>query len=300
MKKRLFIMLCAVGSAHAWDPAGHMLVGRIAWQSMTPEARAKATDLVALIDGKFNEGKPYNFVTVGCWMDDLRSLPRKEYIWSQLHYVDGEKSDDGASFKLPEPPHVVSAIEANIATLRDASAATEKRVEALGQLIHWVGDIHQPLHTTTWNRDRGGNGYLIYGVPFSDLIVGQSSNLHTYWDKAFRFDAAGGKIVEAWKTPEIRPSTPEDGVIAERAEALMAAFPVDTLEELKPRTNAEMWARESHVVGCKFAYPPGDHPGNIEVRKLDPDWVAGTRKIAERRIVIAGHRLAGLLNELLK
>jgi hypothetical protein len=45
---------------------------------------------------------------------------------------------------------------------------------------------------------------------------------------------------------------------------------------------------------------PGEHPTDIEVRKLEPEWVQGSRKIAERRVVIAGHRLATMLNELLK
>jgi hypothetical protein len=266
---------------------------------MTPAARAQAAELVALIDGKFNDGNRYNFVTVGCWMDDLRSLPKKEYPWSPMHYVDGEKTDDGSAFKVPKAPHVLSAIDDAIAVLKDTAAPKEKRAAALGQLIHWVGDVHQPLHTTTWNNDRGGNGYLIYGVPFSDLVVGQSSNLHTYWDKAYRFDAADGKIVEAWKAKN-RPTSPGEGIIAENAKAMLAALPEASLPELKAPPNAEAWARESHVIGCTKAYPPGPHPTDIEVRKLDADWVKDSRKIAERRVVIAGHRLATLLNEILK
>lgn len=295
--KPLFVSLGLTATAYAWDPAGHMLVGQVAWERMTPAVRVSVAELVALIDGKFNGGKPYNFVTVGCWMDDQRSLPKKEYPWSAWHYIDAEKTDDGSAFKLPPAPHVVSAIRANLATLRDASAMKEKRAEALGQLIHFVGDIHQPMHATTWKNDRGGNGYLIYGVPFSDLIVGQSSNLHTYWDKAFRFTAADGKIVEAWKTPLQRPEAPDEGIIGERARQLSAEFPI--LEELKLPADAEAWAKESHVIGCKNAYPPGDHTTDIEVRKLEPEWVQASRKIAERRIVIAGNRLAALLNDVL-
>lgn len=300
MKKHLIIAFALTATARAWDPAGHMLVGQVAWEFMTPVARAKAAELVGLLDGKFNGGQPYNFVTAGCWMDDLRSLPKKEYPWSKWHYVDGEKTADGSAFKLPEPPHVVWAIGENIATLKDSSATKEKRGEALGQLVHWVGDIHQPMHATTWNNDRGGNGYLIYGVTFTDLVPGQSSNLHTYWDKAFRFDAADGKIVEAWKTPAARPTTLGEGIIAERAKQLLAAIPASALDELNLPQDAEAWAKESHIIGCTKAYPPGEHPTDIEVRKLEPEWVQGSRKIAERRIVIAGHRLATMLNELLK
>ena len=213
--------------------------------------------------------------------------------------MDAEKTADGTAFKLPEPPHVVSAIDGALAVLKDSAATTEKRAEALGQLIHWVGDVHQPLHATTWNNDRGGNSYLIYGVPFSDLFINQTSNLHSYWDKAFRFDAAEGKIIEAWKSPA-RPSAPGEDPIAEHAKALIATRSVAELDELKLPQNAEAWARESHIIGCTKAYPPGDHPTDTEVRKLDPEWVKSNRKLAERRIVIAGHRLATMLNDALQ
>ena len=67
--------------AGAWDPAGHMLVGQIAWELSPPHVRARVNELVATLDNRFNDARPYHFVTVGCWMDDLRSLPRKEYPW---------------------------------------------------------------------------------------------------------------------------------------------------------------------------------------------------------------------------
>ena len=65
--------------AQAWDAAGHMLVGEIAWQQMTPAAREKAAALVQPLDTRFTEGRPYNFITAGCWMDDMRGLGRDFY-----------------------------------------------------------------------------------------------------------------------------------------------------------------------------------------------------------------------------
>jgi hypothetical protein len=286
-------------SAFAWDAAGHMLVDQIAWEASTPEVREKVNDLVAGLDNRFNDSNPYNFTTIGCWMDDLRSLPRKDYIWSKWHYVDAPKTDDGSAFKLPEPPHVVWAIEENLKTLRDPNAPKDQRATAIAQLMHWVGDIHQPLHATTWD-DRGGNGYAIMGPRFSDLFPGMSANLHTYWDKAFRFDGRGEEIVEVWQNPSVaeRPKTSTEGVIWEQAKRLMETYPVGELQELKQPMTAETWARESHVLGCTKAYPPGDHPRDIEVRKLTPEWIAATRPIAERRVVVAGYRLAALLRDI--
>jgi hypothetical protein len=295
----LTTLIFTAPGARAWDAAGHMLVGQIAWEVSKPEVREKVNALVGGLNNRFNEGQPYHFVTVGCWMDDLRSLPRKEYVWSKWHYVDGPKSEDGSKFQLPEPPHVVWAIEENLKTLRDSGASAEQQATSLGQLIHWIGDIHQPLHATTWD-DRGGNGYGIMGVPFTDLLPGMTANLHTYWDKAFRFDAKDGQIFEAWMSPAIaeRPKSASEGVIWEQGKRLLEKYPRTELPELNAPLSAEAWAKESHVIGCTKAYPPGDHPRDIEVRKLAPEWVAERRALAERRVVIAGYRLAALLDSL--
>jgi hypothetical protein len=90
------------------------------------------------------------------------------------------------------------------------------------------------------------------------------------------------------------------GIIAERANEIDTAISPGIVAEIKNATGAEAWARESHTIGCTKAYPPGEHPADIEVRKLEAAWVKDSRKVAEQRIVIAGHRLANLLNELLK
>ena len=299
MKKSLVAILLATASAQAWDAAGHMLVGQIAWELSSPQVRSTVDELVATLDNQFNSGQPYHFTSVSCWMDDLRSLPKKDYPWSTWHYVDSDKTDDGKNFKVPEGPNVVWAIGENLKTLRDKAAPAGERAKALGMLFHWVGDIHQPLHTTTWN-DRGGNGYLVSGVHFSDLMPGQIANLHTFWDKAFRFDVREGAVVELWANPKVgsRPK-PGEGIIAEEARVLMQRFPRKGLTELAQPGNAEAWARESHFIGCKSAYPPGPHPGNTEAPRITPEFAHASYEISGRRIVIAGHRMAALLAEIL-
>ena len=89
----------------AWDAAGHMLVGEIAWTQMTPAARERAAELVKTLDPRFHGGRPYNFITAGCWMDDMRS--KKGYAWSKWHYVNIPFTPSGTECVLPEPPHVV-------------------------------------------------------------------------------------------------------------------------------------------------------------------------------------------------
>ncbi len=287
-------------AAQAWDAAGHMLVDQIAWEQMTPETRARAAELVATLDTRFNENQPYNFITAGAWMDDMRGLG-KDYKWSKLHYIDIPWTPTGAPVEFPAPPHVVSGIEDSSRVLRDPQATPADRTLALAMLVHFVGDIHQPLHATERNNDRGGNSVLISGVPFTDLMSKQGRNLHTFWDKAFRFDGQGPAIVEVWKSPEIaeRPHAPGEGIIAEQAKKIIERFPREKLPELATALDGAAWAKESHVAGCLYAYPAGEMGDTSMVRVLPPAFAKASQEVANRCVALAGYRLGDLLNRVL-
>lgn len=300
MKRLLLIAAAALLplAAPAWDAAGHMLVDQIAWAHTKPAAREKVSALVASLASTFNEGQPYHFVTAGCWMDDMRA--QKGYAWSQWHYVDIAFTPSGSPCAIPaEGPNIVWAIDENLKTLRNKEATAAQQTEAVAMLMHFVGDIHQPLHCTDWN-DRGGNGYLIHGVPFTDLFGKSPPNLHTLWDKAFLFDARDKAIVQMWESPKIaeRPQSPEQGIIAEQAAKIMAAFPPAALPELSRANTAANWACESHAIGCLAAYPLGPHPGDHEVVEMNPEFVRRAQQVAQLHVALAGYRLAALLNDL--
>jgi len=275
-----------------------MLVGQIAWEKSKPAARARVSALVAPLEQTYNEGQAYNFITASCWMDDMRA--KKGYEWSKWHYVDAPYTPSGAPFTIPaEGPHIVWAIDQNLATLRNPASPAAEQTLAMAMLMHFVGDIHQPLHATDWN-DRGGNGFLIAGIKFTDLMSRSAPNLHTLWDKGFRFDGRDGANVELWPSPDIagRPKAPGEGVIATEAAKIMAAFPTAGLPELNGPQSAALWARESHVIGCLAGYPLGPHPGDHAVVTLAPEFVRRTGQITQLRVAVAGYRLAALLNEL--
>lgn len=291
------LLALAPWPASAWDAAGHMLVGQIAWEHSKPAVREKVSALVATLENTYNQGQAYHFVTASCWMDDMRS--KKGYAWSKWHYVDMPFTPSGAPSFLPaEGPHIVWAIDENLKTLRDPASTPAQMTEAVAMLMHFVGDIHQPLHTTDWN-DRGGNGYLIHGIPFSDLFPGSVPNLHAFWDKAFRYDGRDGANVQVWESPQVadRPKAAGEGVIAEEAAKIMAAFRPGTLPELARANTAASWAFESHSIGCLAAYPLGPHPSDHEVVELKPDFVRRSGQIAQLRVALAGYRLATVLNE---
>jgi hypothetical protein len=297
---RAWLLIAAVFFAanhvSAWDPTGHMLVGEIAWSRAKPATREKVSALAAKLDTRFTQGRAYNFTTAGCWMDDMRAM--KNYPWSPLHYVTVAYTTTGTAFTEPPPPHILSAMDEKIALLREPTRTEAERAEAVGMLIHFVGDLHQPMHVTDWD-DRGGNGYLIFGIPFSDLMKRQIANLHTFWDKAFRFDERAGKIVEIFSAPllEQRPEPGAEGIIREEAARIRAESPSESLPPAR-EMDYRKWARESHTIGCLFAYPSRPHPRDTGAATLDPYYVKKARAIAAERIALAGYRLASLLDSL--
>jgi hypothetical protein len=230
-------------------------------------------------------------------MDDMRSAPN--HAWSKWHYVNIPWTADASGFAFPDGPHAVWAIHRSEGLLRNEQLSTAERAAAVAILIHLIGDIHQPLHACDRQGDRGGNGYLIHGVPFTDLWPGTVANLHTFWDKGYRFDVHAGANVELWKSPTLegRPPAPDTGIIADEAAKITARWPEVGFTEQELGGKPEDWARESYELACRKAYPPGDPPGDAAVQTIDPAFCHQANEVATRRIAQAGYRLARVVEQ---
>jgi len=298
---RLLILFLLLGPgitrAPAWDSMGHLLIGEIAYENVKPEVRGKVEALARSLGNKYNNHRPYNFVTIGCYMDDMRA--EKDYPYSSWHYMDVNYTPDGSGYSEAEPPNVLWALKQAVATIENAAATPAQKSEALAMLIHFAGDIHQPLHCVDWN-DKGGNGYFIAGVPFSDVSKTKPANLHAFWDRAYRFEVQGRKVIEVYHIPwpSERPTVPAHGVVKSQAAKIMERYPLSSMAELAGIGDPDTWARESYRYACRFGYPRGPHPGDFQVVTLNPVFVSRAHDVACRRIALAGYRLANLLNDL--
>jgi len=285
MNRKIFLItaLLAIPAAasQAWDESGHLLIGEIAARKLRPEAVQKIESLLPLLDPRFNEGRPYNLVTAGLWLDDQRGRGKKANPWSRWHYIDVPCA--GNSFVEPPPPHALWALDQATDVLRSKNAEPKARAEALAQIIHIVGDIHQPMHTATRN-DRGGND-----VPLAPLIPPNPgpSNLHAFWDAACRYDAKQGQITEL--CPRLRrfDSVDAPGIATGETPAVPAS-----------QHPWRQWARETHTIACENGWPKeaGNKSGPLQ---LTPAFVHASHEIALQQAAKAGTRLAALLNELL-
>lgn len=299
--KRKFFLVAAVlatlaAAAQAWDEGGHLLIGEIAARRLRPEVIQKMEALLPLLDRRFNDGQPYNLVTVGVWLDDQRGLG-KENPWARWHYVDAPCA--GNTFIEPPPPQALWAMDQATAVLRDPQAAPHARAEALAEVIHLVGDLHQPLHTAD-RHDRGGNDVKITPL-LADEEAGPS-NLHAFWDGAYRYDARGAGVVELWTRPgrSFWPrASREPGVIAAQADLLLKEAPPAESAVATSRQPWRDWARETHALACQSGWPDEAKTANRGPVTLRPGFVHEAHRIAEQQIVNAGERLAALLNDLL-
>lgn len=159
-----------------------MVVAQIAYNHLSSAVKAKCDALIAV---SLPNGSSANntFVTSACWADDYKSQLGTG-IW---HYIDLPFSLDASPTNGVSPADfdVVQAIELCVTNLQDSNATPTDQAISLRYLLHFVGDIHQPLHCSTavfagkLGGDAGGNGFGLSG--------GDWSNLHSLWDSGGGF-----------------------------------------------------------------------------------------------------------------
>jgi len=285
---------------HAWDEVGHRVVARIAWESMSPAARAKAVALLlaapedsglpALLPA---DGRPLDarerelFEAAAAWADWIRHPDRPGHRYDQptWHYVNFYWLQEGpggpaVELDLPLTGEILAQLERIAATVADRERPAPERGLDVAWLLHLVGDLHQPLHSSARvsardpDGDRGGNAFGL----------GEGNNVHRAWDVVLRdrFPQQDGEMLEAY--------------IGRIATAVMEAHPRAGFEAVLAQTaDFTAWAREGLATAQRAAYPAYlERDAPPPARYMDDVYAA-----AAPRIALAGYRLATLLEALL-
>ncbi len=234
----LALLAWSTPPANAWGCKGHQTVAAIAEKHLTPEARQMVQKLLSdnPIDPKLRRwcGNSASdlMVDASTWPDDVRN-ERKNGPW---HYIDiprGKHKGNLAEYCGTEGC-VTRAIEEQGAILKDKSAVPLERAEAIRYLIHFVGDLHQPMHAIN-NADNGGNCVPVKYFRHEPLVnplhperEDYSPNLHQIWDT---------EIVER----DMEISNP-----LRYADELDEKFHGQTAELEAAGIHMENWAWESH------------------------------------------------------
>ena len=153
----------ATSTALAWGTEGHQTVALLAEKDLSPTARAEVNRLLALEPGA-------TLASISTWADEHRSP--QTAAWHYVNFPQGDCSYQ-VERDCPERRCVVAAI-ARQAELLGSTAPDDVRLRALKYLVHFVGDVHQPLHAG-YKDDKGGNTYQLQAFM-------RGSNLHAVWD----------------------------------------------------------------------------------------------------------------------
>lgn len=275
------------GRGQAWGVTGHAIVADIAEHHLTPAA----LDQVHALLGE--EGLEH-LDQVASWPDTIRKERPEARPW---HYADIPLTE---SSYLPDRDCkngdcAIEAIKRFTALLADRGQPAQKREEALKFLVHFVGDLHQPLHGAENAGDHGGG--MVKITYFGDTGTAQNPlDLHWVWDTL---------IIEHHLN--VKEGAATDANLEARRAAAIAANDIDRHFAKGGLSNVgaadpAVWAMESHDAAKKSVYPGVVAPGAeapVSPVILGEAYQKRGWPVVEQRLALGGLRLAALLNKAL-
>ncbi|MCJ1463914.1 hypothetical protein MMC07_002523 [Pseudocyphellaria aurata] len=292
----LSLVLSIIPHATAWGSLGHRTVAYVAEKHLNTDGAAFVNNL---LDGEDTSD-------AALWPDEIRRTRGWTYT-AAWHFIDAE-DDPPRTCKvvynrdcLPKTGCIVSAITNMTSRILDPDLDQNSHYEALKFLLHFLGDIHQPLHTEAENR--GGNGIPV-------LFGNRHTNLHSIWDTEIPEKHAGGAKADekadaaSWadaldggssNSASFLPNPVKR--IARRDNMRMRAVVADECTNIQDATGCALtWATEANSYVCSYVLK--DDVEGVEGRNLATDYYDGAVPIVEYLIEKAGVRLAGWLNAL--
>lgn len=277
-------------NASAWFDTGHEVIGEIAWSQLDTETRESVTVLLKQLEPIYEEAS--SLATVSKLADNIKSGLRAFDSW---HYIDLPYLifDGGAAPTTKEQnkeQNVVWALCEGVRTLRSEQQNPQfqpkpfEKALMLAFLAHFVGDIHQPLHTITrytLTQPEGDNGGVLFLIRLKD----KTTNLHLFWDSGL---GLFNNPLEKWT-----PSAKKSDKTGSLAESIMHEFPPQHFKTRIEETVFREWALDSHESAKKVAYDikEGSEPSK--------EYITKGQQLSKERVALAGYRLAYLLKRLL-
>ena len=279
----LALILMVPHPALAWGNEGHEVVALIAQAHLDPPVKKKVS---ALLAADTSDLTAHDIASEATWPDEYRNrnIDNSRALTSSWHFVNIEidgPNIDQACFDHPEPDHpastgpakdcVVDKIQEFADELASPDTDPEERVVALKFLLHFVGDLHQPLHAAD-DHDRGGNDKKVSAAGLA------SGNLHHYWDDVF--------------VQQLGPNAKSI------ASDLIGHISEDQVRQWSQGTASD-WAMESFKVAKDDAYGQLPEANAKHVYRLSDDYMATATNDVALQLSKGGVRLAFVLNQTL-
>lgn len=324
------MLLIFASSAFAWNESGHRQTALIAYELVEQDKRQKILSLIKrhprykqdfinkqpknFTDWNLADQERWIFSQIAVWPDAIKRVKsesvKKQFNHGKWHYINlpvfptdemarkykqtGKNNLSRSTDKLSKNLNIMQVLNYLDERFKAGNSSVPKSV-LLCWLFHLVGDIHQPVHSSALftpkkfkRGDLGGNA----------IAVG-NQNLHRIWD------GAGGGSTQISKLKALAKEV--TGENKNYSNTRLKQLQNESLNNL----DFEAWLEESHELAKSEVYAKTIHNnkslGEITIdleaaynRKIkismNPEYRQNMKQIAERRIVEAGYRLAGLLN----
>jgi hypothetical protein len=254
MVKSLFALVLSAALL-SWGVTGHRTIGKIAEGHLTTQAKAAVHELIG----------DTTLAGISTWADEVRSQPayRNTGPWHYINLPVGLSfADFEAKVKGMTQENVYSALLQQERILGGTASTRREKIEALKYIVHFVGDLHQPMHVSR-EEDKGGNTIQLN-------YDGSGTNLHALWDS---------KLID------------HQGLTYEQ---MAATYDHATPAQIKQWQSDPLiqWIWESYQASSKL-YAEADA---MKSRAIDDRYYQAHIAIVQDRIEKAGIRLAGVLN----
>ncbi len=274
-----------IEAAFAWGPEGHEIVGEVALHFLQPSVRTK---VLAMLAADTDPLTAHDFLSETNWADAYRDSDRNttkvRYNATQAwHFTDIEVDAPDlttACFGMPALPSGMPAstgpasdcsvdkIDEFAAELASPSTSPAERLIALKFVMHFVGDLHQPLHSSD-EHDRGGNNKKVTTTSLG------SGELHGFWDTQF-VQRLGNDPVAV-------------------GDALVSRITAANVTTWSKGTPSD-WAMEAFDIARDKVYGKLPKPNTSGTYALPASYVTASKAIVTLQLSRAGVRLANVLN----
>lgn len=294
LEKRFFVLamllsvtgLLFAREAQAWGPYGHAIIVDIAQSHLNPETKREITRLLL-------QEHHETLDQVASWSDKIGHVPMDRGGLPQTlpwHYVDTDVMQ-GAYDRSRDCPNdlcITEKLPQMEKMLADSKASDAERLVALKWVVHLVGDLHQPLHATERNHDKGGN---LMKVSYFNRNRGGHENLHALWDEVI-MDCAWSLVVGPHYSIDFAKAREKAYRLNARITPGQALLWPEALTLGTVPQAIVNWTNESHALARTVVYgvlPQHSHD-------LGTTYSQIVLPVIETRLEQAGIRLAGVLN----
>ena len=279
----LFVALAAglvlPAQALAWGELGHRVIADLAYEQLTPRAKARVDAIIAAKAVR-EPGCAINSLADAEVFPDCVSDVGKYRRYARLHY-------DNISLCEPKPKPdychngecASEAVKKALGVLRDPAAKPDQQLLALAETANFLGDLHQPLNAAD-NRDDRGARVRVTLPGSSDKAL----NLRELWDQQLETVAAGS---EELGLRYLRPT------VRAHQKDWTAGDP-------------DSWAQDSHNLAQAFVYarlptaPQCGKRGDNKPQSLDRVYVVDATAVVRDQLARASVHLAAALNAALQ